>query len=198
MTITLNITADTASDFFKQLAGLNNGFTGVGTIAFQPEVLDGPIMPELAKEPIRRTRQAKAAEPEVAVATPIVQPEVAVEAPVEQEVGKPSAGTATGTDGTTANQNSAPASAEAPAKAAVELAPLATEKAPAGASPPLSSGKVLDFDKDVAPIVLDYVKSHTKAWVVAVLNEFGVGRASEMEAAQWPELINALNDKAGA
>lgn len=181
MTITLNITADTASDFFEQLAGLNSGFTGIGTMAFQPGVQEGPIMPELVKEPTRRVRSTTAKEAVAVEVTAIAQPKVAVEVPAEQEVGKPSAANAAETTETTAA-----------ATPAITTATTTTSIAPAAANT-----AILDFDKDVAPIVMGYVKTKTKAWVIAVLNEFGVERASELPSTQWPELINALNDKAG-
>lgn len=67
------------------------------------------------------------------------------------------------------------------------------------ASPaPKADGKPLDFDKDVAPLVLGYVKSHGKPWVIEVLEQFGVTRASELPAERLGELVAALNDKAEA
>lgn len=61
-----------------------------------------------------------------------------------------------------------------------------------------SDAAVLDFDKDVAPLVLGYVKSHGKPWVMAVLSEFGVARASELAPERFGELVAALNDKDAA
>lgn len=53
----------------------------------------------------------------------------------------------------------------------------------------------LDFDKDVAPVVLNAVKVHTKEWVQEVLSQFGVARASQVPDEQLQELVDAL--KAG-
>lgn len=53
---------------------------------------------------------------------------------------------------------------------------------------------VLDFDRDVAPVVLGYVRSKGKPWVMAILNQFGVERASELAPEQYGELVDALND----
>lgn len=60
---------------------------------------------------------------------------------------------------------------------------------------PPSDAAPLDFDKDVAPIVLEAVKVRTKAWVQDILAQFGVERASQVADAQMPELVALL--KAG-
>ena len=60
---------------------------------------------------------------------------------------------------------------------------------------PPSDAAPLDFDKDVAPIVLEAVKVRTKAWVQDVLAQFGVERASQVADAQMHELVALL--KAG-
>lgn len=54
----------------------------------------------------------------------------------------------------------------------------------------------LDFDKDVAPVVLGAVKVKGKPWVQEVLSQFGVERASQVPVEQLPELIAALADGA--
>jgi len=55
----------------------------------------------------------------------------------------------------------------------------------------------LDFDKDVAPRVLDLVARKGREAMVAVLDQFGAARASEVDVAQWPELVAKLAE-AGA
>lgn len=55
--------------------------------------------------------------------------------------------------------------------------------------------KPLDFDKDVAPVVLNAVKVHTKEWVQEILSQFGFARASQVPDEQLPELVETL--KAG-
>ena len=82
-----------------------------------------------------------------------------------------------------------------------ELA-LAAEKAaaPSNSAPvtataetvPAPSEKPLDFDKDVAPVVLNAVKVHSKEWVQEVLSQFGVARASQVPDEQLAELLAAL------
>jgi hypothetical protein len=52
----------------------------------------------------------------------------------------------------------------------------------------------LNFDTDVAPIVLQVVKDKGKHAVQAILEQFGVERASQLDPARWPELVVALKD----
>ena len=56
----------------------------------------------------------------------------------------------------------------------------------------LKEGPALSFDKDVAPVVLRAVATKGKPFVEAAMAEFGVERASQMDAARWPELIDRL------
>jgi hypothetical protein len=57
-----------------------------------------------------------------------------------------------------------------------------------------SSASELNFDTDIAPIVLQVVKDKGKPVVQAILEEFGVERASQLDPARWPELIAQLKD----
>jgi len=57
-----------------------------------------------------------------------------------------------------------------------------------------STPSELNFDTDVAPVVLRVVQSKGKPAVEAVLEEFGVARASQLEASRWPELIEKLEE----
>jgi hypothetical protein len=77
---------------------------------------------------------------------------------------------------------------ETPPATAEEAAPEA-ETATEVASP-----SELSFDTDVAPVVLRKVQTAGKPAVEAVLSEFGVDRASQLEAARWPELLEKLED----
>lgn len=52
----------------------------------------------------------------------------------------------------------------------------------------------LDFEKDVAPIVLNAVRVKGKPWVQEILGQFGVERASQVPDAQFGELVALLND----
>jgi len=57
--------------------------------------------------------------------------------------------------------------------------------------------KKLDFDKEVAPKVLGYVRYKGKAWVEEILSEFGVKRASDLDDDRLPELLETLEDRGG-
>lgn len=54
----------------------------------------------------------------------------------------------------------------------------------------------LDWDKDVAPVVTGFVKSHGREFVANVLEQFGVDRASQLPEGRWGELLIALSDAA--
>jgi len=54
----------------------------------------------------------------------------------------------------------------------------------------------LDFDKDVAPRVLDLVARKGREAMTNILDQFGAARASEVDAAQWPELVAKLEEAA--
>ena len=80
-----------------------------------------------------------------------------------------------------------------------EQAPATTEvsESSAGstgqtAQPDASPSKVLDFDKDVAPVVISFVQSKGKPYVIGILEQFGVAKASDLPEARWGELLTAL------
>lgn len=50
----------------------------------------------------------------------------------------------------------------------------------------------LDFDTDVAPYVLQVVKEKGKPVAQEILSQFGVEKASNLDPAQWPELVATL------
>lgn len=54
--------------------------------------------------------------------------------------------------------------------------------------------KPLDFDKDVAPVVLQAVKQRGKEWVQDILSQFGVERASQVADDRVGELVAILKD----
>ena len=127
-----------------------------------------PVMPEIeaqeAAEKPKATRKAKKAEPVEQ------EPEVAEQAPAD-----PTSETKSATDAEPIeNQQTTqePSSTPAPAASASEPA--------------------LDFDKDVGPVVVEAVTTHGREPVVAILNQFGAERASEVPEGQWAELVEAL------
>lgn len=104
--------------------------------------------------------------------------------------------------GTTAAKAKAPeiveekGNAVEPEDAAAETTETGPEKTSTSTSDTeRPSEKPLDFDKDVAPVVLNAVKVHTKEWVQEILSQFGFARASQVPDEQLPELVETL--KAG-
>ena len=86
--------------------------------------------------------------------------------------------------------------AASPAEPALE--PAAPEPAPSAPSAEASASEPLDFDKDVAPVVLNAVKVKGKPWVQEVLSQFGVERASQVPDEQLGELVAAMNEGVNA
>jgi hypothetical protein len=132
----------------------------------------------------REALQAKrdAAKKEVAEAAPKVAEEAPVEYPmsVYLEVAEE------------APVDPTPAPKSAPAAEATESQPTTEE--PSTTPAPSASASELNFDTDVAPIVLQVVKDKGKPAVQAILEQFGVERASQLDPARWPELVVALKD----
>lgn len=62
---------------------------------------------------------------------------------------------------------------------------------PAPAAPSATSEE-LNFETDVAPYVLQVVKEKGKPVAQEILSQFGVEKASTLDPAQWPELVEAL------
>lgn len=84
----------------------------------------------------------------------------------------------------------------AQAEAQVESMADATPEEPA---PEVEAGVVggivaadLDFDKDVAPRVIDLVGRKGLEAMIGILDQFGAARASEVPEAQWPELLERI------
>lgn len=77
---------------------------------------------------------------------------------------------------------------------AAETAPTPAEPAAKTESTPdaPSEAPTLDFDKDVAPVVIEAVQKAGREGVSAVLTEFGAERASEVDPSLWPELTQKL------
>ena len=57
---------------------------------------------------------------------------------------------------------------------------------------PAASASELDFELDIAPVVLRAVSSKGKPFVQDILSEFGSVRASQLAVDLWPELIARL------
>ena len=176
--IELKITSESAAELAQHLGELAGRLfvtpvQHTAETAIMPEVAEAQQQAAETPKRTRRTKEQIAADNAAAEAAAEV-----AEAAVEQNAGEQSG------DGATDAQPEE-STVQTPATAALEkAAPPPTESAP------------LDFDKDVAPVVLGYVKSKGKPWVVGILAQFGVERASELPADRYGELVNALNDAA--
>lgn len=84
-----------------------------------------------------------------------------------------------------------PAPKSAEAAAGSESQPTTTEPSSTPA-PAASASEPLNFELDVAPVVLRAVAAKGKPFVQDVLSEFGGVRASDLDDALWPELIARL------
>lgn len=83
-----------------------------------------------------------------------------------------------------------PAPKSAPAAEAAESPP--TTEQPSTTPAPSASASELNFDTDVAPIVLQVVKEKGKPVAQEIIGQFGVEKASLMDPALWPELVDQL------
>lgn len=95
--------------------------------------------------------------------------------------------------------------AKAPARKAKAAEPAPEPEAPEPEAPeptpeptpepaPEPEAPALDFDKDVAALVLETLAVKGRDVVSGVLSQFGVAKASQLDEKLWPELIAALKD----
>lgn len=91
--------------------------------------------------------------------------------------------------------------AKAPARKAKAAEPAPEPEAPEPEAPeptpepaPEPEAPALDFDKDVAALVLESLAVKGRDVVSGVLSQFGVAKASQLDEKLWPELIAALKD----
>lgn len=87
----------------------------------------------------------------------------------------------------------APAAKPKPVKAAEPVA-VAPEPEPTPEPAPEPEAAPLDFDKDVAALVLETIAVKSRETVTGILAQFGVSKASQVEERLWPELIAMLKD----
>ena len=87
---------------------------------------------------------------------------------------------------------------DGPTEASPNTEPKASASSPTEASdaqsettPPASASE-LNFDTDVAPYVLQVVKEKGKPVAQEILSQFGVEKASSLDPARWPELVDTL------
>jgi hypothetical protein len=68
------------------------------------------------------------------------------------------------------------------------------EAAIAELNEPEALASELNFDTDIAPLVLQVVKDKGKPVAQEILSQFGVEKASNLDTSRWPELVAALQD----
>jgi hypothetical protein len=203
MSYEIKITADTISELTGKLLAL--------AAATQPDVVIGAaVVAPIDTKPkkLRGHTQAEAEQKAIADAKANKADNDARQALQDaRDAGKAaaSASTAVGTGSSTETKTDA-AAAE-PATPSADVGNQTNGPAPETSTPtsdtPAPSSEVtnsvetttasLDFDKDVAPVVLNAVKVHTKEWVQEVLSQFGFARASQVPDEQLPELVAVLS-----
>jgi hypothetical protein len=86
------------------------------------------------------------------------------------------------------------AKAAEPAPEPVAPEPDPEPEAVAPEPTPEPEAAALDFDKDVAALVLETLAVKGRDVVSGILSQFGVAKASQLDEKLWPELIAALKD----
>lgn len=81
---------------------------------------------------------------------------------------------------------------QSPAEHVAEQASAETGRTAPDVGASASDAQTLDFDKEVAPVVIDAVQRLGKPAVSALLSEFGVERASEVDPSLYGELVDRL------
>jgi hypothetical protein len=79
-----------------------------------------------------------------------------------------------------------------PAAPAEEITPKPAEIVENTPAAPAEEIAVLNFETQVAPVVLLFVQKRSKEETSKILAEFGVERASMLDPALWPELVARL------
>jgi hypothetical protein len=79
---------------------------------------------------------------------------------------------------------------------AAEATKTDTAAASAGsATEPASSGEPLNYDKDVKPALLAFIKANSQeACRTLLTNQFGVARATDLKPEQYPAVLAAIKD----
>ncbi len=88
----------------------------------------------------------------------------------------------------------APARKAKAAEPAPEPDPEPEAVAPEPEPTPEPEAPALDFDKDVAALVLETLAVKGRDVVSGILSQFGVAKASQLDEKLWPELVAALKD----
>lgn len=115
--------------------------------------------------------------------------EVAEAAPVDPTLNRPTSD-ASETSPDTSRGTYYPTPKSVPAAEVTDSQPTTEE--PSSTPAPAALASELDFELDVAPVVLRAVSSKGKAFAQDILSEFGCARASQLAVDLWPELIARL------
>jgi len=86
------------------------------------------------------------------------------------------------------------AKAAEPAPEPVAPEPDPEPEAVAPEPTPEPEAATLDFDKDIAALVLETLAVKGRDIVSGILSQFGGAKASQLDEKLWPELIAALKD----
>lgn len=108
------------------------------------------------------------------------KPTVGTEAAKRTRKAKPAEGNAASTA-----EVASPTSSSEPDTATAEAAPSPSEP---------EAPKQLDFDKEVAPLVLKLVAAKGPEAIKKILDQFGVQRASQIDPARFGELVGLITD----
>lgn len=165
MTIRIEVTGDSLPEVADKLLALAGQFGAVRSCGYDhtPNAETAAAMREL--------EDARAEKPKTTRKTKKAEPETE-----QEDAGNPSASADT-------EASSSPASSQDSGDEKSDSG----QTAPADASP-----SELDFDKEVAPVVIDAVQRLGKPAVSALLSEFGVERASEVDPSLYGELVERL------
>jgi hypothetical protein len=79
-----------------------------------------------------------------------------------------------------------------PAASAEEITPKPAEIVENTPAAPAEEIATLNFETQVAPVVLLFVQKRSKEETSKILAEFGVERASMLDPTLWPELVARL------
>lgn len=167
MSYKIEITAGTMTELAGKLLAM------AATMQATPS---DPVMPEVREA----TKPAKKAKP-----APVVEEDLGNE--------PKSAASAEATD----SQPTTEEPSSTPATTVMEPELSSTSTAETSTPAPLAEApgaKALDFEKDIAPLVLKVVAERGKPVVQDILAQFGVERASQVPDEQLNELVAALKD----
>lgn len=180
MSYKIEITADSISELTGKLLAL--------AAATQPNMSD-PVMPEV-KEAVKPKRTGKAATSASTAAGTGSNTTTETAAEASEASATSDEGNAAGVE---TSQSTCETSATSPATSSVsDVKPEPISVTTSNTAPPSETAKPLDFDKDVAPIVLAAVKQRGKEWVQEILAQFGAARASQVPDDQMQELVDAI------